>query len=59
MSVQSLKDGTPICVFAEGGISRIGNQLPFMRGPIVLAQKANVPLVPVHLDGLGFGFQYG
>ena len=51
-SVKSLKKGTPLCVFAEGGISRAGNLLPFMRGPVLLAKKANVPLIPVHLDGV-------
>ena len=52
VSVKSLKKGTPLCVFAEGGISRAGNLLPFMRGPVLLAKKANVPLIPVHLDGV-------
>jgi len=51
-SVKRLKKGTPLCVFAEGGISRAGNLLPFMRGPVLLAKKANVPLIPVHLDGV-------
>ena len=51
-SVRSLKNGTALCVFAEGGISRAGNILPFMRGPVLLAKKANVPLLPVHLDGV-------
>ena len=49
-SVKRLKGGLPLCVFAEGGISRVGVILPFMRGPILLAQKANVPVIPVHLD---------
>ena len=51
-SVRRLKGGLPLCVFAEGGISQIGVVLPFMRGPILLAQKANVPVIPVHLDGV-------
>ena len=51
-SVKKLKGGLPLCVFAEGGISRVGVILPFMRGPILLAQKANVPVIPVHLDGV-------
>ena len=51
-SVKRLKGGLPLCVFAEGGISRVGVILPFMRGPILLAQKANVPVIPVHLDGV-------
>ena len=51
-SVRRLKGGLPLCVFAEGGISQIGVVLPFMRGPILLAQRANVPVIPVHLDGV-------
>ena len=51
-SVKRLKEGLPLCVFAEGGISRTGLVLPFMRGPILLAQKSDVPVIPVHLDGV-------
>jgi acyl-[acyl-carrier-protein]-phospholipid O-acyltransferase/long-chain-fatty-acid--[acyl-carrier-protein] ligase len=51
-TVQRLRDGTPLCIFAEGGISRIGMILPFMRGPFLLATKAGVPVLPVHLDGV-------
>ena len=51
-SVRRLETGTPLCIFAEGGISRIGMVLPFMRGPIVLGKRAGVPVLPVHLDGV-------
>ncbi len=51
-SVKRLKEGLPLCVFGEGGISRTGLVLPFMRGPILLAQKSDVPVIPVHLDGV-------
>ena len=51
-SVRKLNSGVPLCVFAEGGISRLGTLLPFMRGSILLAKQANVPIVPVHLDGV-------
>ena len=51
-SIKRLKEGIPLCVFAEGGISRTGMVLPFMRGPIVLGIKAGVPVIPVHLDGV-------
>jgi len=49
-SVHQLKTGTPLCVFAEGGISRLGLTLSFMRGSILLAQKARVPILPIHID---------
>ena len=44
--------GTPLCLFAEGGISRIGITLPFMRGSILLAKSAKVPIIPTFLDGV-------
>ena len=52
MSVNRLKEGTPLCVFAEGGISSLGNILPFKRGVLLLAKQADVPILPVHLDGV-------
>ena len=39
-SVSQLKRGQALCVFAEGGISRLGVMLPFMRGSMVLAKQA-------------------
>ena len=52
MSVNRLKEGVPLCVFAEGGISKLGNILPFKRGILLLARQAGVPILPVHLDGV-------
>ena len=49
-SVSQLKRGQALCVFAEGGISRLGVMLPFMRGSMVLAKQAGVPIIPVHID---------
>jgi hypothetical protein len=48
--VRKLKEGLPLCVFAEGGISRTGVIFPFKRGVLLLAKKANVPILPVHVD---------
>ncbi len=48
--VKKLKDGTPLCVFAEGGISRTGSIFPFKRGILLLAKEAKVPILPVHID---------
>ena len=52
MSVNRLKEGVPLCVFSEGGISKLGNILPFKRGILLLARQAGVPILPVHLDGV-------
>ena len=51
-SVNRLKKGTPLCVFAEGGISRLGAIFSFKRGVLLLAKQAKVPILPVHLDGV-------
>ena len=49
-SIKRLGEGTPLCLFAEGGISRIGVTLSFMRGSILLAKSAKVPIIPTFLD---------
>ena len=51
-SVAKLKNGMPLCVFAEGGISRMGTIFPFKRGVLLLAKQSGVPILPVHLDGV-------
>jgi hypothetical protein len=55
-SVTRLKKGTPLCVFAEGGISRLGTIFSFKRGVLLLAKQAKVPILPVHLDGVWGSF---
>lgn len=49
---EELCQGHVVCVFAEGTISRIGNLLPFKRGFEKIVEGLNVPVIPVHLDGL-------
>jgi len=51
-SIKRMKTGMPLCLFAEGGISRIGVTLPFMGGSILLAKSARVPIIPTFLDGV-------
>ncbi len=54
--------GRLVCIFAEGGISRSGALLPFMRGLEKIARRAKVPIVPVALDGVYgsiFSFESG
>lgn len=51
-----------VCIFAEGGISRTGNLLPFKRGFEKIVEDMNVPVIPVHLDrvwGSVFSFKQG
>jgi acyl-[acyl-carrier-protein]-phospholipid O-acyltransferase/long-chain-fatty-acid--[acyl-carrier-protein] ligase len=51
-SIKRVSSGTPLCLFAEGGISRLGITLPFQRGFLLLAKHGRVPIVPAHLDGV-------
>jgi len=54
--------GELVCVFAEGGISRTGNILPFKRGFEKIIEGIDVPVIPVHLDriwGSIFSFSGG
>lgn len=44
------EEGNVVCIFAEGGISRTGNLLPFSKGLERIARKGNVPIVPMYLD---------
>jgi 1-acyl-sn-glycerol-3-phosphate acyltransferase len=47
----SLRDGNSFLTFPEGTRSRSGALLPFKRGPFLLALKAQVPVVPVAIQG--------
>jgi len=49
---KALQNGEAVCIFAEGAISRTGNMHPFKRGFERIIEGLNVPVVPVHLDGL-------
>ncbi len=59
---KELEAGQVVCIFAEGGISRIGHLLPFKRGFEKIVQGTDFPIVPVHLDQLWgsiFSFKEG
>jgi 1-acyl-sn-glycerol-3-phosphate acyltransferase len=48
---QSLREGNSFLTFPEGTRSRTGALLPFKRGPFLMALKAQVPIVPVAVQG--------
>ena len=50
-AAQSLRDGNSFLTFPEGTRSRTGELLPFKRGPFLMALKAQVPVVPVAVQG--------
>jgi 1-acyl-sn-glycerol-3-phosphate acyltransferase len=47
----SLRQGHSFLTFPEGTRSRTGALLPFKRGPFLMALKAQVPVVPVAIQG--------
>ncbi|MSO55970.1 MAG: 1-acyl-sn-glycerol-3-phosphate acyltransferase [Acidobacteria bacterium] len=50
-AAQSLAAGNSFLTFPEGTRSRTGALLPFKRGPFLMALKAQVPVVPVAVQG--------
>ncbi len=49
---QHLDNGEVVCIFAEGEISRTGQMLPFRRGYQRIIKGRDIPVIPVHLDGV-------
>ena len=48
----ALREGHIVCIFAEGSMTRTGQLLPFKRGLEKIVEGLDVPIVPMHLDGL-------
>jgi 1-acyl-sn-glycerol-3-phosphate acyltransferase len=52
VGVKALRSGLPLFVFPEGGRTPDGELQPFLSGAAYLAIRAQVPLVPIALDGV-------
>jgi len=50
-ALKSLRKGTPLVIFPEGGRTRDGNVQPFLPGAFFLAIKAQADIVPIALVG--------
>lgn len=55
---QALAEGTPVAIFPEGNISP-DSMARFRRGAFVLAQRGEVPIVPVLIEGAAAAWQPG
>src|SRR5579859_2393920 len=51
-ATQALQNGELVCIFPEGQMTRIGQMLPFRRGMERVIKGVDVPIIPVHLDGV-------
>lgn len=49
---EELRQGHVVCIFAEGTTSHIGNLPPFNSDFGKVVEGMNVPVIPVHLDGM-------
>ena len=49
----TIHQGKSVVLFPEGTRSPDGNLLPFKRGGFILARKAEVPVIPVTINGSG------
>jgi 1-acyl-sn-glycerol-3-phosphate acyltransferase len=52
VGVRTLRAGMPLFVFPEGGRTQTGTLQPFLSGAAYLAIRAQVPLVPIALQGV-------
>ena len=52
ITAEALKEGTVVCVFAEGQLSRTGALCEIKRGYQMMAKKGEAEVLPAYMDGL-------
>mgnify|MGYP001577838213 CR=1 FL=1 len=56
---QAVLEGHLVCIFAEGGLTRTGNMLPFHKGFEHIMKDLNLPIIPMNIDRIwGSIFSY-
>ena len=58
----AVRDGHVVCIFAEGGLTRTGNMLPFNKGFEYIMKDLSAPIIPMNIDriwGSIFSFESG
>lgn len=56
---ERLKEGEAVVIFPEGKLSEDGNLQPVLPGVLLVAQHANVPIVPTIIEGTDRLMPYG
>jgi acyl-[acyl-carrier-protein]-phospholipid O-acyltransferase / long-chain-fatty-acid--[acyl-carrier-protein] ligase len=51
-ATRALEDGELVCIFPEGQMTRIGQMMPFRRGMERILKGLDVPVIPMHIDGI-------
>lgn len=50
-SLKVIKEGYGLCIFPQGTRSRDNSRTPMLNGASMIALRANVPVIPVYIDG--------
>ena len=61
-TIEALRNGDVVCLFPEGGLTRMGVMQEFKKGFELIVRRAECPVVPVYMDGLWesiFSFERG
>src|SRR6201981_1651775 len=51
-ATKALQDSELVCIFPEGQMTRIGQMMPFLRGMERILKGLEVPVIPMHIDGI-------
>ena len=52
LTAEALKEGSVVCLFPEGGLTRLGVTTQFKKGFELIVRKSKCQVVPFYMDGL-------